>query len=35
MRERAGRLGGTLAIDGAPGRGTRAVLAVPLSRDGP
>jgi two-component system, NarL family, sensor histidine kinase UhpB len=32
MRDRAGRLGGTVAIDGAPGRGTKVTLALPLRR---
>ncbi|MBI3698104.1 MAG: sensor histidine kinase [Acidobacteria bacterium] len=31
MRERAAMLGGTLAIDSAPGRGTRLTLSLPLS----
>lgn len=30
MRERAARLGGTLVVDSAPGRGTRISLAIPL-----
>lgn len=35
MRERARRLGGRLSVDGAPGGGTRVVLAVPLDSDLP
>ena len=34
MRERAARLGGSLAIDSSPGRGTTLVLRVPLRRAG-
>jgi signal transduction histidine kinase len=30
MRERAARLGGTLTIDSAPGRGTHIRVRVPL-----
>jgi nitrate/nitrite-specific signal transduction histidine kinase len=33
MRERAGRLGGTLAIDSRPGEGTRVQLRIPLATD--
>jgi signal transduction histidine kinase len=33
MRERARRLGGRLSVEGAPGGGTRVVLAVPLDGD--
>jgi two-component system nitrate/nitrite sensor histidine kinase NarX len=29
MRERAGRIGGTVAVDSAPGAGTRVVLTLP------
>lgn len=38
MRERAGHFGGTLAVEGTPGSGTRVRLAMPLpkaSEDGP
>jgi signal transduction histidine kinase len=31
MRERAARLGGTLAIDSAPGRGTHILVRVPVA----
>ncbi|TAL53188.1 PAS domain-containing sensor histidine kinase [Pandoraea sp.] len=31
MRERVGRLDGTLVIDGAPGRGVRIAIAIPLA----
>jgi PAS domain S-box-containing protein len=34
MRERALHLGGTLAIDGAPGRGTCSTLVLPLAHHG-
>ena len=35
MHARAARMGGTLEIDSAPGRGTRVVLSLPLDgRDG-
>jgi signal transduction histidine kinase len=34
MRDRVERLGGTLAIDGAPGRGTTVTVTLPLERAG-
>jgi len=34
MRERAASVGGTLAVESQPGRGTRVVLQLPLSGDG-
>ena len=35
MEERARALGGTLAIDSRPGRGTEVSLRLPLSEAGP